>query len=162
LRRSFFLHEDVRRYVSTPQPIAFFTSVGGTAHALYVLPFRPTFERPLASDAVLDEPRGWSVDVNYRGSAGYGRPYRLRLEQQWGLVDVEDSVAGARSLVANPNADPARLMISGGSAGGYTTLRLLTPKGNKVLNAGASYTASATSRPSRETHISSSPAIWTG
>jgi len=62
------------------------------------------------------------LDVNYRGSTGYGRPYRLRLEKQWGLVDLEDCVAGARWLVANRNADPKRLMISGGSAGGYTTL----------------------------------------
>jgi dipeptidyl aminopeptidase/acylaminoacyl peptidase len=57
----------------------------------------------------------------------------------WGLVDVEDCVAGARSLVVNRNADPVRLMISGGSAGGYTTLCALTPKGDKVLSAGASY-----------------------
>jgi dipeptidyl aminopeptidase/acylaminoacyl peptidase len=79
------------------------------------------------------------LDVNYRGSTGYGRPYRLRLEQQWGLVDVEDCVAGARWLVANRNADPERLMISGGSAGGYTTLCSLTLKGDKVFSAGASY-----------------------
>ena len=79
------------------------------------------------------------LDVNYRGSTGYGRPYRLRLEKQWGLVDVEDCVAGARWLVANRNADPERLMISGGSAGGYTTLCALTPKDDKVFSAGASY-----------------------
>ena len=69
----------------------------------------------------------------------HGRPYRLRLEKQWGLVDVEDCVAGARWLVANRNADPGRLMISGGSAGGYTTLCTLTPKDDKVFSGGASY-----------------------
>ena len=63
----------------------------------------------------------------------------MRLEKQWGLVDVEDCVAGARWLVANRNADPERLMISGGSAGGYTTLCALTPKDDKVFSAGASY-----------------------
>jgi dipeptidyl aminopeptidase/acylaminoacyl peptidase len=79
------------------------------------------------------------LDVNYRGSTGYGRPYRLRLGKQWGLVDVEDCVAGARWLVANLNADPKRLLISGGSARGYTTLCALTPKDDKVFSARASY-----------------------
>jgi dipeptidyl aminopeptidase/acylaminoacyl peptidase len=79
------------------------------------------------------------LDVNYRGSTGYGRPYRLRLERQWGLVDVEDCVAGARWLVENRNADQGRLMISGGGPGGYTTLCALTPEDDKVFSAGASY-----------------------
>jgi hypothetical protein len=79
------------------------------------------------------------LDVNYRGSTGYGRTYRLRLERQWGLVDVEDCIAGARWLVENRNADPERLMISGGSAGGYTTLCALTPKDDKVFSGGASH-----------------------
>src|SRR5208337_3366589 len=79
------------------------------------------------------------IDVNYRGSTGYGRAYRLRLDRQWGVADVEDCVAGARYLVENRNADAERLMISGGSAGGYTTLCALTPKGKKTFSAGASY-----------------------
>jgi dipeptidyl aminopeptidase/acylaminoacyl peptidase len=79
------------------------------------------------------------LDVNYRGSTGYGRPYRLRLEKQWGLVDVEDCVAGASWLVENRNADVGRLVISGGSAGGYTTLSALTLKDDKVFSGGASY-----------------------
>jgi dipeptidyl aminopeptidase/acylaminoacyl peptidase len=79
------------------------------------------------------------LDVNYRGSTGYGRPYRLRLERQWGIADVQDCVHGARYLVENWNADADRLMISGGSAGGYTTLRALTPEREKTFSAGASY-----------------------
>ena len=79
------------------------------------------------------------LDVNYRGSTGYGRPYRLRLERQWGVVDVEDCVHGVRYLIENRNADPDRLMITGGSAGGYTTLRALTPEREKTFSAGASY-----------------------
>jgi dipeptidyl aminopeptidase/acylaminoacyl peptidase len=79
------------------------------------------------------------LDVNYRGSTGYGRAYRLRLKLQWGIVDVDDCIRGARYLVENRNADPDRLMISGGSAGGYTTLRALTPEREKTFSAGASY-----------------------
>ncbi|MGI9092439.1 MAG: S9 family peptidase [Mycobacteriales bacterium] len=66
------------------------------------------------------------VDVNYGGSTGYGRAYRDRLRGQWGIVDVEDVVAAVRALVAAGQADPARLAIRGGSAGGWTTLAALT------------------------------------
>ena len=79
------------------------------------------------------------LDVNYRGSTGYGRSYRLRLKRQWGIFDVQDCVHGARHLVEAEGADPERLMISGGSAGGYTTLCALTPAGEKTFRAGASY-----------------------
>jgi dipeptidyl aminopeptidase/acylaminoacyl peptidase len=62
------------------------------------------------------------IDVNYGGSSGYGRDYRERLRKQWGVVDVEDSVAAAKALVERGDADPARLAIRGASAGGWTTL----------------------------------------
>jgi dipeptidyl aminopeptidase/acylaminoacyl peptidase len=78
------------------------------------------------------------LDVNYRGSTGYGRDYRLRLARQWGILDVDDCAFGARYLVDQRNADPHRLAISGGSAGGYTTLRALTTA-EKTFSAGASY-----------------------
>ena len=82
--------------------------------------------------------RGWAVlDVNYGGSTGYGRDYRNRLQGQWGLVDVEDCVAGVRHLVAQDLIDPDRVAIRGGSAGGYTTLRALTT--TTTFKAGASY-----------------------
>jgi dipeptidyl aminopeptidase/acylaminoacyl peptidase len=71
--------------------------------------------------------RGFTVaDVNYSGSSGYGRAYRDRLESAWGIVDVEDCVAVARALADEGLVDAARLAISGGSAGGYTTLCALT------------------------------------
>ncbi len=185
LRRSFVLREDVRRYVSIPQPIAFPTSGGETAHAFYYPPFSPEFVASADEKApVLVKSHGgptsaasgtlslatqywtsrgiWVLDVNYRGSTGYGRPYRLRLERTWGLVDVEDCVAGARWLIENRNADPKRLMISGGSAGGYTTLRALTPEVTKSSAGARAITASATSRPSRATPINLSPVTWTG
>ena len=76
------------------------------------------------------------LDVNYGGSAGYGRAYRQRLTGQWGIVDVEDATAAAAGLVARGGADPARLAIRGGSAGGWTTLCAVT--GTDVFAAGTS------------------------
>jgi dipeptidyl aminopeptidase/acylaminoacyl peptidase len=71
--------------------------------------------------------RGFAVvDVNYGGSTGYGRAYRERLRGQWGIVDVDDSISAAQSLVARGLVDERRIAIRGGSAGGYTTLRALT------------------------------------
>lgn len=66
------------------------------------------------------------VDVNYGGSSGYGRAYRERLRGQWGVVDVEDTVAAVKALVDRGEADGERLAIRGGSAGGWTALAALT------------------------------------
>ena len=77
------------------------------------------------------------IDVNYGGSTGYGREYRNRLRGQWGVVDVEDTVAAVQGLVEAGLADPARLAISGGSAGGFTVLAALT--GTDVFACGVSY-----------------------
>jgi dipeptidyl aminopeptidase/acylaminoacyl peptidase len=66
------------------------------------------------------------IDVNYGGSAGYGRVYRERLRHQWGVVDVEDVIAAARALVSSGHADAGRLVIRGGSAGGWTALAAVT------------------------------------
>jgi len=62
------------------------------------------------------------VDVQYGGSTGHGREYRERLDGNWGVVDVEDCAAVARGLVAAGIADPARIAIRGGSAGGWTAV----------------------------------------
>jgi dipeptidyl aminopeptidase/acylaminoacyl peptidase len=77
------------------------------------------------------------LDVNYGGSTGYGRAYRERLEGQWGIVDVDDCANGARYLAERGEVDGERLIIRGGSAGGYTTLCALTFR--DVFKAGASY-----------------------
>ncbi len=129
-------------------------------HAFYYAPKNPNVtapegERPPlmvlthggptgATSGVLDPEvqfwtsRGFAVlDVDYSGSTGYGRPYRDRLNGQWGIVDVEDAVGGAEAMVAQGKADAARLMIRGGSAGGYTTLAALTF--HSTFKAGASY-----------------------
>jgi len=71
--------------------------------------------------------RGYAIlDVNYGGSAGFGRAYRERLQGRWGIVDAQDCIDGAQAMVDQGRADPKRLVIRGGSAGGYTTLRALT------------------------------------
>ncbi len=77
------------------------------------------------------------IDVNYGGSSGYGREYRNRLRGQWGVVDVEDTVAAVTGLADAGLADPARLAIEGGSAGGWTVLAALTS--SDVFACGASY-----------------------
>jgi len=82
--------------------------------------------------------RGFAIlDVNYSGSTGYGRAYRDRLKDNWGIWDVEDVCAGAEYLVAKGLADPERLLIKGGSAGGYTVLAALTF--HHTFSAGASH-----------------------
>jgi len=71
--------------------------------------------------------RGFAIfDINYRGSTGYGRTFRDRLKGNWGITDVADVCAGARYLVEQGLADPNRIAIKGGSAGGYTVLAALT------------------------------------
>jgi dipeptidyl aminopeptidase/acylaminoacyl peptidase len=148
-------------YLPEPEPIAFPTSGGATARALYFPPtnadFRgPDGERPplvvishggptsaasgvLSLDRAFFTSRGIAVvDVDYRGSTGYGRPYRDALNGRWGIVDVDDSVAAARYLVERGDVDPRRLVIRGGSAGGYTALAALAFKPD-VFAAGISH-----------------------
>ena len=147
-------------YLSTPRAIEFPTEDNLTAHAFFYPPQNRDYTAPAddlppllvishggptsATSTALDleiqywTSRGISVlDVNYGGSSGYGRAYRQRLNGQWGLVDVDDCVNGARYLVENGSVDGNRLAIRGGSAGGYTTLSALTFR--DVFKAGASY-----------------------
>ncbi|MGW0806834.1 S9 family peptidase [Nonomuraea sp. NPDC002799] len=94
-------------------PYVVFVHGGPTAHAGTALDLEKAF---LTS-------RGIGVlDVNYGGSTGYGRAYRDRLKGQWGLVDVADTVAAAEWLAAEGLADPARIAVRGGSAGGWTVM----------------------------------------
>ena len=82
--------------------------------------------------------RGFAVfDVNYSGSTGYGRAYRQRLDGKWGIADVADSVAAARHLAKAGLADARKIVIAGGSAGGYTTLMALVA--TDVFAAGSCY-----------------------
>lgn len=147
-------------FLSLPQAIEFPTERGLTAHAFFYPPRNRDYvacpdERPpllvishggptSATSSTLDlaiqywTSRGIAVlDVHYGGSTGYGRAYRQRLEGQWGVVDVDDCVNGARYLVERGEVDGERLAIRGGSAGGYTTLCALTFR--DAFKAGASY-----------------------
>ncbi len=147
-------------YLSEAETIEFPTAQGLTAHAIYYPPQNRDFAAPdgekppllvfshggPTSAATISlkfglqywTSRGFGVlDVNYGGSTGYGRAYRQRLNGNWGIVDVEDCINGARYLVEQGRADGSRLAIRGGSAGGYTTLAALTF--HDFFSAGASY-----------------------
>jgi dipeptidyl aminopeptidase/acylaminoacyl peptidase len=148
-------------FVSAADVIEFPTAGNQTAHAFHYPPRNKDFaasagEQPplivishggptAAAQSLLDlqiqywTTRGFAVaDVNYRGSTGYGRDYRQALNGQWGIADVDDVISAARFLVAEGKADARRLIIRGGSAGGYTTLAALTFR-PEVFKAGASY-----------------------
>jgi dipeptidyl aminopeptidase/acylaminoacyl peptidase len=159
IRRSTDLRFDPED-LSLPETIEFPTENGLTAHAFFYRPNNARFsappgERPplivkshggptgatssLFSLAIQYwTSRGFAVlDVNYGGSTGYGRAYRERLRGKWGIVDVDDCVNGAKYMVARGEVDGDKLAITGGSAGGYTTLCALTFR--KVFKAGASH-----------------------
>jgi dienelactone hydrolase len=108
------------------------------ANALPAAGLRRIAQRPVAVAFLYWTTRGFGVvDVNYRGSSGYGREYRNRLRGTWGIVDVEDAQAAARYLAEQGEVDAERLVITGGSAGGYTTLAALAF--GDVFRAGSSY-----------------------
>jgi dipeptidyl aminopeptidase/acylaminoacyl peptidase len=147
-------------YLSIAQPIEFLTENRLTAFALFHSPANRDFTAPVdelpplivrshggptsAFSSALDwgvqywTSRGFAVlNVNYGGSTDYGRAYRERLRGQWGIVDVDDCINGAKHLAATARVDGQRMAIRGGSAGGYTTLCALTF--HKVFRTGASY-----------------------
>ena len=132
------------RYLAPPQPITF-ASGGAVAHALFYAPASATHVAPAGEKPPLivmahGGPTGaartqlnlalryWTsrgfavVDVNYRGSTGYGRAYRHALDGAWGVADVDDCIAAVHHLVAEGLVDGERVAIRGGSAGGFTVL----------------------------------------
>jgi dipeptidyl aminopeptidase/acylaminoacyl peptidase len=145
--------------ISLGEPVDFATR-GGTGHAFWYPPKNRDYKGPsgelpplvvllhggptsMTTNSFSLNIQWWTsrgfgvVDVNYGGSTGYGRAYRERLYGQWGVVDVEDCAAAANHLVERGLADAARLVIRGGSAGGFTTLAALTSL--NLFKAGASY-----------------------
>ena len=147
-------------YLSAPETVEFPTEGGLTAHGFFYPPANgdhvgPEGELPpllvlshggptgmtlpnLDLEIQHRTSRGFAVlDVNYGGSTGYGREYRQRLDGMWGVVDVDDCANGARYLAERGLVDGGRLLIAGGSAGGYTTLCALTFR--EAFAAGASY-----------------------
>lgn len=146
--------------LSEPEAVEFASADGRRAHAWLYAPRRADVEAPVgerppllvkshggptaAASPALDlriqywVSRGVAVaDVDYGGSAGYGRAYRQLLAGQWGVVDVDDCANAALWLAGEGHVDGERLAISGGSAGGYTTLCALTF--HDVFGAGASH-----------------------
>jgi dipeptidyl aminopeptidase/acylaminoacyl peptidase len=160
IREAFQVAVD-RGYLSIPQSISFPTDNNLEAHGIYYPPANKDFTAPrgelppllvishggptsatgttLRYSIQFWTSRGFAVlDVNYGGSTGYGREYRQRLNGNWGIVDVADCCNGALYLAEKGLADPNRLAIRGGSAGGYTTLACLTFRPG-VFKAGASH-----------------------
>jgi dienelactone hydrolase len=152
--------ETYRGYLAVPEPVTFDTDRGLQAYGLFYAPRNKDFVAPSgrlpplivhchggptsAASPTLSwgtqywTSRGFAIlDVNYGGSTGYGREYRLRLQRNWGVVDVADCVNGARYLAATHRVDPEQWAISGASAGGYTTLAVLTFRNE--FKTGASY-----------------------
>jgi dipeptidyl aminopeptidase/acylaminoacyl peptidase len=147
-------------YLSVPKSIEYLTADGFTAHAFYYPPTNQDYTPdPMEKPPLLVKSHGgptaatstqlnlkvqyWTsrgfavVDVNYGGSTGYGKAYRHRLDGNWGIVDVDDCTQAAVYLAEQGLVDVDRMAISGGSAGGYTTLCALTFR--DVFKAGASY-----------------------
>jgi dipeptidyl aminopeptidase/acylaminoacyl peptidase len=173
LRRSSTLEIDAG-YISVPQAVEFPTSNGLTAHGFFYPPQNQDFAAPpgekppllvkihggpTAATSATFSPsiqywtsRGIAIlDVNYGGSTGYGRDYRERLKGNWGIVDVDDCVNGAKYLAEQGLVDGNRLCIDGGSAGGYTTLAALAFR--DTFKAGASlYGVSDLEALARDTH----------
>jgi dipeptidyl aminopeptidase/acylaminoacyl peptidase len=148
VRRSLSVELD-GEYLSRPRTISFPTTGGGVAHGFYYPPVNKDFAPPEGELPPLvvwshGGPTGstnpgfslgrqfWTsrgfalVDVNYRGSAGYGRAYRNALRGRWGVIDTDDCIAAARYLANQGLVDLRRMAIRGGSAGGFTTLCALT------------------------------------
>jgi dipeptidyl aminopeptidase/acylaminoacyl peptidase len=147
-------------YLSVPVAIEFPSERQCTAHAYYYAPTNQDYEGPknelpplvvkshggptaAASNSLNPSIQYWTsrgyavIDVNYGGSSNYGRQYRQRLTLHWGVIDREDCENAAKYVAAKGLADPKRMVITGGSAGGYTTLCALT-FGN-LFAAGASH-----------------------
>lgn len=145
--------------ISEPQAIEFPTSDGEMAYGFYYAPKNkhiiapentlpplivmchggPTgaTETSLNTKIQFWTSRGFAVlDVNYRGSTGYGRKYRDRLKNNWGVTDVIDVCSGANYLIEQGTVDKNKIAIRGSSAGGYTVLAALTF--SNTFTAGAS------------------------
>jgi dipeptidyl aminopeptidase/acylaminoacyl peptidase len=147
-------------YISEPEAITFANLKSEPTHAFYYAPKNPDFYAPdddlpptivrlhggpvgatnpsFRANNQFWTSRGFAIiDINYGGSTGYGREYRERLRGQWGIVDIDDTKAALDYLVDEGLADPDKLLIRGGSAGGYSVLVALSQ--HDIFAAGANY-----------------------
>lgn len=141
--------DDIKPWISRPRPVSFPSGDGDIAHGFFYPPRNPDFQAPegdrpplivmchggptgATSTALNYKIQYWTsrgfalLDVNYRGSTGYGRDYREKLAGQWGVADVQDVAAGAAYLAEEGAVNPDQMLIRGSSAGGYTVLAALT------------------------------------
>ncbi|MFJ9817514.1 S9 family peptidase [Streptomyces sp. NPDC101151] len=148
------------QWLQAPEPVGLTAEDGRTVHGLFHAPRHPAHTGPAGSlpplilvchggptTQVLPEyrpgiqywtSRGFAVfELNYRGSSGWGRSYRAALEGNWGVADVQDCIAAAQQLAALGKVDENRMVVRGGSAGGYTVLATLAA--SDVFAAGVSY-----------------------
>ncbi len=146
--------------ISRPKPVSFPTAGGETAYGFFYPPANEAFEGPdgalppllvkvhggptsATSSAFGFKTQYWTsrgfaiLDLNYRGSTGFGRTFRQKLYKSWGIVDVEDANAGAAYLASMGRVDKSKLAISGGSAGGLTVLNSLAH--HDTFSAGGSF-----------------------
>ena len=161
-------------YLTTVEAVEFPTTGGNTAFGLFYPPHNPDYAGPAdenppllvrchggptgaASSALSLGIQYWTsrgiavLDVNYGGSTGFGRAYRERLHRNWGVVDVDDCINGAKFVIEHGLVDAKRIVISGGSAGGYTTLAALVFR--DFFHGGAShYGVSDVAALARDTH----------
>lgn len=169
----------MRDHISVPRLFEFRTPRGEAAFALFYPPANANYRGPAgalpplvvkchggptssASRSLDLRTQFWTsrgiavVDVDYGGSTGYGRACRDRLHRMWGIIDAEDCAAAASCLAADQRVDATRMVITGGSAGGFTVLRCLThadPAIRTLFKAGAShYGVSDLLALARETH----------
>ncbi len=144
--------------ISVPRHLSFDSDEGRTAYAYYYPPHNPNHSFTGPAPLVVRAHGGptancgsrfnlgvqyWTsrgfayLDVNYGGSSGYGRAFRQSLHGQWGIVDVQDCIRGVQHCILQGWVDPNKVAITGGSAGGYTTLKALTD--TDLFCAGASH-----------------------
>ena len=148
-------HAALEYTITVAKSITFPTSHNEVAHANLYLPSNASSDKPPLLVKCHGGPSGvalkgldWKIqywtsrgfavlDVNYRGSTGFGRDYRNSLYGKWGEHDVDDCLAGIEYLKNENLIDPNKIVITGGSAGGYTVLRALIV--SDVFAAGTSY-----------------------
>ncbi len=131
---------------SIPEPTSWTSQEGQEIHGLFYSPQNPLYSGegkppliviihsgPTRQKWVDFQPRtqyftsrGYAVlEVNYRGSTGYGREYRQALEGNWGVSDVDDCLSGALHITELGWADQKKMVVMGSSSGGLTVYQIL-------------------------------------
>ncbi len=134
-------------WISLPEEISWNAPDGTEVHGLWYAPKNPDYhwnglppaivhihggptgkaERTFSAETAYFTSRGYGyAEVNYRGSHGWGTSYMNRLNGHWGEYDTQDAVGCADFLGSSGRADRKRMLITGGSSGGYAVLNVMT------------------------------------